>query len=115
RTDLATQETTVTELTGDEYTDYVKYIDDDVEVLKAKDLYKQVQFTFKNWLLVACYVIAMADLSFHLIHGFKSAFQTLGFDHRKYVPIIRFIGFWLFGVILPIALAAMPLDFYFCS
>lgn len=115
RTDLATQETTVTELIGDEYTDYVKYIDNDVEVLKAKDLYKQVQFTFKNWLLVAFYVLAMAALSFHLIHGFKSAFQTLGFDHRKYAPVIRFLGIWLFGVVIPIAFAAMPLYFYFSS
>src|SRR5690606_3979271 len=69
RTDLATQETTVTELIGDEYTDYVKYVDNDVEVLKAKDLYKQVQFTFQNWILVAFYVIAMVSLSFHLVHG----------------------------------------------
>lgn len=113
RTDLATQETTVTELVGDEYTDYVKYVDNDVEVLKAKDLYKQVQFTFKNLLLVFFYVIAMAALSFHLIHGFKSAFQTLGWDHKKYAPIVRFVGIWLFGVAIPIGFAAMPVYFYF--
>src|SRR5690606_12412868 len=102
-----------TELIGEEYTDYVKYVDNDIEVLKAKDLYKQVQFAFSNWILVAFYVIAMVALSFHLIHGFKSAFQTLGWDHKKYAPLVRFIGLWLFGVAIPIGFAAMPLYFFF--
>jgi len=115
RTDLATQETKVTELIGEEYTDYVKYVDNDIEVLKTKDLYKQVQFAFSNWILVAFYVIAMGALSFHLIHGFKSAFQTLGWDHKKYAPLIRFIGVWLFGVAIPIGFAAMPLYFFFAN
>ncbi len=113
RTNLATEETTVTELGAAEYTDYIKYVDNDIEVLKTKDLYKQVQFAFKNWILVAFYVIAMAALSFHLIHGFKSAFQSLGFDHKKYAPIIRFLGIWVFGVAIPIGFATMPLYFYF--
>jgi len=115
RTDLTTQETTVTELIAGEFTEYVKYVDNDIEVLKAKDLYKQVQFAFKNWILVAFYVIAMGALSFHLIHGFKSAFQTLGWDHKKYAPLIRFIGIWLFGVAIPIGFAAMPLYFLFAN
>ena len=113
RTDLNTGQATATELVAGEFTEYIKYVDDGVEVLKAKDLYKQVAFTFKSLLLVALYVIAMAALSFHLIHGFKSAFQSLGFDHKKYAPIIRFVGIWLFGVAIPIGFASMPLYFYF--
>jgi len=113
RTDLRTNETTVTELVGDEFSEYVKYVDDEVEVLKAKDLYRQVQFAFQNWFLVLFYVVAMAALSFHLIHGFRSAFQTLGWDNRKYTPLIRFLGIWVFGVAIPVAFAAMPIYFYF--
>lgn len=113
RTDLKTTETTATELIAGEFTEYVNYIDNDVEIIKAKDLYKQVQFAFSEWYLVVFYVIAMAALSFHLIHGFKSAFQSLGFDHKKYAPLIRFLGIWIFGVAIPIGFASMPLYFYF--
>lgn len=113
RTNLKTNETTATELIAGEFTEYVNYIDNDIEIIKAKDLYKQVQFTFSEWYLVAFYVIAMAALSFHLIHGFKSAFQSLGIDHKKYAPLIRFLGIWVFGVAIPIGFASMPLYFYF--
>ena len=115
RTDLNTNEMIATELVAGEFTDYVEYVENGVAITKARDLYKQVAFTFTQWYWVALYVISMAALSFHLIHGFKSAFQTLGWDHKKYAPIIRFIGIWLFGVIVPIGFAAMPIYFYFST
>lgn len=113
RTDLNTGETTSVELVAGEFNGFVSYIDNGVEVIRAKDLYKQVGFAFKNLPLVLLYLVGMAALSFHLIHGFRSAFQTLGFDHKRYVGAIRGIGIWFFGVIVPIGFAAMPLYFYF--
>jgi len=100
-------------LEANEFTNYSVTVENGQEVTKAKDLYKQVDFTFQNLGLVILYVIAMAALSFHLIHGFQSAFQTVGFNHRRYIGIIRFIGVWIFGVLIPIGFAAMPLYFYF--
>ncbi len=82
-------------------------------VVIAKDLYYVVHETFQLWWYVALYVVAMGALAFHLIHGFRSAFQTLGWDHKKYVPLIRFIGVWGFGLLIPILFAAMPLYFFF--
>jgi succinate dehydrogenase / fumarate reductase cytochrome b subunit len=113
RTDLSTQVTTQRVLSSQEFSDYTSYVEQGVEIIKAKDLYKQVDFAFQEWWIVALYVIAMIALGFHLIHGFKSAFQTLGFDHKKYAPIIRFLGVWVFGVLIPAGFAAMPLYFYF--
>lgn len=92
RTDLATGQTTARELQASEFHDYQETVENNVQILKARDLYKQVDFAFKNVALVALYVIAMAALAFHLIHGFQSAFQTLGFNHRRYIGIIRAIG-----------------------
>ncbi len=115
RTDLNTNETTAMELVPGEFTDHLEYVDNGVAITKARDLYKQVAFTFKEWYWVALYVISMVALSFHLIHGFKSAFQTLGWDHKKYAPIVRFVGIWFFGVAIPIGFAALPLYFYFSS
>ncbi|GGH25683.1 succinate dehydrogenase cytochrome b subunit [Sphingobacterium alkalisoli] len=111
--DLSTGTVTTHELQATDFTEYSVITENGVEVTKARDLYKQVDYAFQNIGLVALYVIAMAALAFHLIHGFGSAFQTIGFNHKKYVPIIRFLGVWIFGVIIPIAFAIMPLYFYF--
>lgn len=89
---------------------HAEYVDAQAgkQILIAKDLYKIVVESFKQWWYVLLYVISMAALSFHLIHGFRSAFQTLGWDNSKYVPLIRFLGVWVFGVLIPLAFAAMP-------
>ncbi len=113
RTDLATGATAAQEIQAADFNDFQKTVENNVEIVKARDLYKQVDFAFDNIGLVILYVIAMAALAFHLIHGFKSAFQTLGVSHKKYVPIIEFLGVWVFGVIIPVLFALMPLYFYF--
>ena len=94
---------------------HADYVDaqSQTQVIIAKDLYKLVSASFKIPWYVAFYVLAMAALSFHLIHGFRSAFQTIGWDHKKYVPLIRFLGVWIFGVLIPVLFAAMPVYFYF--
>ena len=94
------------------HSDYVD-AQNGTKVLIAKDLYKVVHASFQQWWYVALYVLSMAALAFHLIHGFRSAFQTLGWDHKRYVPLIRFLGVWIFGVIIPVLFAAMPLFFFF--
>ena len=82
------------------------------QIIVSKDLYKVVLYSFKTWWYVLLYVISMAALSFHLIHGFRSAFQTVGWDNKKYVPLIRFLGVWIFGVVIPLGFAAMPVYFF---
>lgn len=77
-----------------------------------KNLYVVVLDSFSNIWYTALYVIMMVFLSFHLMHGFHSAFQTLGWRHKKYWPIIRNVGFW-FSILVPIIFAAMPLYIYF--
>ena len=100
--------------TGEEIT-HANYVDSirGTEVTVAKDLYLIVAEAFKQGWYVALYVLSMAALAFHMIHGFSSAFQTLGWDHKKYIPAIKFIGIWIFGVIIPLGFAAMPIYFYF--
>jgi succinate dehydrogenase / fumarate reductase cytochrome b subunit len=83
------------------------------QVIVSKDLYKLVAHSFKTWWYVLLYVVSMAALGFHLIHGFRSAFQTVGWDNKKYVPLIRFLGVWIFGVLIPLGFAAMPVYFFF--
>jgi len=101
------------ELSATEFKVYSVEEKDGIEIVQARDLYKQVDFAFKNVGLVALYVLAMAALAFHLIHGFQSAFQTMGFNHKRYIGAIRFLGVWIFGILIPIGFALMPLYFFF--
>jgi succinate dehydrogenase / fumarate reductase cytochrome b subunit len=86
----------------------------DKEIVRVKDLHATVALVFHNIWYVLIYVIAMGAVSFHLLHGFQSAFRTLGWVHRKYTPVVEFIGTWLFAVIIPVGFALMPLVYYFC-
>lgn len=74
-----------------------------------KDLYAVVKEAFGQWWYVTLYVICMVVLGYHLWHGFQSGFQTLGIRHKKYTPLIEFLGKYFFAIIIPAAFAAMPI------
>lgn len=76
-----------------------------------KNLYAVVDKAYENIWFVALYVVSMALLAFHLFHGFGSAFQTLGWNHVKYNPLIRFIGV-SFALIVPALFALIPVYMY---
>ncbi len=59
-------------------------------------------------LAVALYALAMLVLSFHLWHGFSSAFQSLGVNHPRYTPAIRTFG-KMFSIIVPLLFAIIPI------
>ena len=76
-----------------------------------EDLYAVMQVTFKDLYMVVLYVLAMVSLAYHLLHGFASTFQTLGWNHKKYTPIIKALGVG-FSIIIPLLFAAMPVWIY---
>ncbi len=76
-----------------------------------ENLYAVMQETFKYAWVVVVYCLAMISLAYHLMHGFQSAFQTLGLNHKKYTPAIKAIGFW-FSIIVPLIFAAMPIAMF---
>jgi len=116
RTDLATGKTIAVPYVPVS-ADFEKSIstENNVEIVRVKDLHARVSISFSNLLYVIFYVIAMGAVSFHLLHGFQSAFRTLGWVHRKYTPIVNFIGTWFFAVIIPLGFALMPVVYYIQS
>jgi succinate dehydrogenase / fumarate reductase cytochrome b subunit len=89
----------------------------DVKVGEAyKDLYKITVAFFKDpkYGLIATilYVIAMGVLSFHLLHGFQSAFQSLGLNSSTWTPKIKLFG-KLFAIIVPVLFAIIPIYLHF--
>jgi succinate dehydrogenase / fumarate reductase cytochrome b subunit len=116
RTNLATNETSVSDYKP-EVAEFERSIstENNVEIVRVKDLHARIQSSFSHLWYVAFYVIAMGAVSFHLLHGFQSAFRTLGWVHKKYTPIVYFFGTWLFAVIIPIGFALMPIIYYIKS
>lgn len=76
-----------------------------------EDLYAVMKETFSNIWFVVLYVLSMISLGYHLLHGFASAFQTMGWNHKKYTPIIKAVGVW-FSILIPLIFAAMPVWIY---
>jgi len=56
---------------------------------------------------VVFYLGAMIIVGFHIRHGFWSAFQTVGANHPKYMPLIE-TGSIIFAVILAAGFGALP-------
>lgn len=72
--------------------------------------YDIVVYFFGLWWYAVLYVIAMIFLGYHLNHGFQSAFQTFGWNHNRYTPIIKKIG-TIYAIIMAAGFASMPLYF----
>ncbi len=84
----------------------------DYEGKEYKDLYAVVDAAYAELWFVGLYVISMIILGFHLWHGFASAFQTLGINHLKYNPVIKFVG-RAFAVIVSGLFALIPIWMFF--
>lgn len=76
------------------------------------NLFKLMQHEFSEWYTVIIYVAACFSLFWHLLHGFKSAFQSLGLNHTKYNQAIEYAGI-AFSIIIPLIFALMPISMYF--
>ena len=66
---------------------------------------------FQNPIVVALYVLGCASLMYHLLHGFQSAFRTLGVPNGKYISLVKTVGVG-FSVIISLAFAMMPVSVY---
>jgi succinate dehydrogenase / fumarate reductase cytochrome b subunit len=74
-------------------------------------LFQEMIEVFENPFFVALYVLSQISLGYHLLHGFKSAFQTLGLNHVKYNGFIASVGV-VFAIVVPILFALMPITMF---
>ncbi len=90
---------------------YVSRLTD--EITSGKEtLYDEMKEVFEHLWIVILYVLAMVSLAYHLLHGFQSAFQTLGLNHKNYTPAIKVIGI-AFSIFIPFVFATMPVALHF--
>ena len=75
------------------------------------DTFANMKAVFANPLFVGIYLVGVISLCYHLLHGFPSAFQTLGLNHPKYNPMIKKAGA-IFSLVVCALFAAMPITMH---
>jgi len=70
--------------------------------------YVKARVLLRSGLTFVVYIVGSLFLGYHVLHGFQSAFQTLGINHPKYTPAIRFLSV-AFGIVVALGFASFPL------
>lgn len=83
----------------------------DIDGKEIANQYADIIRVFQSPLVDVLYIIGCASLLYHLLHGFQSAFRTLGVPNGKYIDIIRVVGY-VFAVVVSVAFAMMPVSVY---
>jgi succinate dehydrogenase / fumarate reductase, cytochrome b subunit len=101
-------------------TTLINKVDGEIVFEGYKDLYKVTIAFFKSdaklfgaipkegLVFTFLYVIAMAVLGFHLLHGFQSAFQSMGLNSNTWTPKIKTFGA-IFSIVVPVLFAIIPI------
>ncbi len=73
-----------------------KYVEGKSQV--GKDFYAHVVHMFENPIRVGVYVLAFVFLALHLLHGFDSAFQSVGANNKYTKGLKRFSKIYAIGI-----------------
>jgi succinate dehydrogenase / fumarate reductase cytochrome b subunit len=87
-------------------------IEENIGGVEMHNMFNLMQFTFSELWVVILYVLACISLSYHLLHGFQSAFRTMGLGNKKWLIIVKGLGLW-YSIIVPLLFALMPIAMYF--
>jgi succinate dehydrogenase / fumarate reductase cytochrome b subunit len=80
-----------------------KYIVGDMSGLDAEGnfrYFEELVHKFHSPVRVGIYAISFVFLALHLMHGFQSSFQSVGFNHNKYTPLLKKLGN-IFAIVVP--------------
>jgi len=92
-----------------------KYVLGDMSgVLEGEEGYRyftELQHKFVNPLRVGAYVVAFILLALHLLHGFQSAFQSIGFNN-KYTTFVKSLG-KIYSIVIPLGFIIIALYHHF--
>ncbi len=70
-------------------------------------IYEIVSAAFQSPVYIALYIAAVVVAGVHVSHGFWSAFQSFGLNHRKYTPLIKGLGL-LLAIVVAAGFGSLP-------
>lgn len=76
------------------------------------DFASEIVDKFKMLPFVIFYIAAFVFLGFHLIHGFQSAFKTLGLDNKKCNTVIQVLAI-IYSTVVVAGYSIIPVIIYF--
>ena len=92
-----------------------KYIQGDMSGLLTDGdsfrYYEELHHKFENPVRVAAYVIAFVFLALHLLHGFQSAFQSMGLNNKYTKSFEK--GAKAYAIIIPVLFIFIALFHHF--
>jgi len=83
-----------------------------VDGVAYHDFASEIVDKFKMLPFVIFYIAAFVFLGFHLVHGFQSAFKTLGMDNRRYTPVIQVLSI-IYCIVVVAGYSIIPVLIYF--
>lgn len=87
----------------------VKYIN--VMPEDATRYFHETVEKFQDPIRVIIYLLSFVALALHLLHGFQSSFQSVGFNHNKYTPMLKKLGN-AFAIVVPALFALIAIYHY---
>ncbi|MFD0761715.1 succinate dehydrogenase cytochrome b subunit [Lutibacter aestuarii] len=85
---------------------YVEFLPED-----PTRYFGELQHKFMSPVKVGIYVVAFVLLALHLLHGFQSAFQSIGFNN-KYTKCVKNLGV-IYSIIIPLGFIIIALYHHF--
>jgi len=76
-----------------------------------KDVFSVTYELFQNIWFVLFYSVLSIPLAFHLYHGLKSGFKTLGFYHKKGLRILAKVSL-IYAIIMGVGFGIIPIVVY---
>lgn len=92
----------------------VKYMNGDMSGLNAAGEFRyweELHHKFSDPVRVGIYLVSFVFLALHLLHGFQSAFQSVGFNHKKYTPAIKKLSN-IYAVVVPLGFIFIAIYHY---
>ncbi len=80
-----------------------------LDSLGRPDVMVMVVSSFQNIIISLVYIVSMAVVALHLVHGIQSSFQSLGLNNNKTLGIIQKAGL-IVSIILFAGYALIPLS-----
>jgi len=74
----------------------------------GKTQFERAVILLRDPLTTIVYIVGSLTLGYHVLHGLQSAFQTLGLNHPKYTPLVKWIS-RAFALVVALGFASFPL------
>jgi succinate dehydrogenase / fumarate reductase cytochrome b subunit len=80
--------------------------------VETHNLFLRMFEVFQTGWIVILYLVGVLSLAYHLFHGFHSAFRSVGVHNKKYLALLKSLGYG-FTIIVCLLFALMPVSMYF--